>query len=111
MSDIVFKKQVAPSNAPTGKVRQYINDVGEMCLKDENGVVTVIGAVGGNPGQIFPFASPLTTWTVNHNLGYKPQVQVLSSGFAIVLAEVSHVNNNQLTVLFNSPFTGYVKII
>jgi hypothetical protein len=46
------------------------------------------------------------TWTVNHNLGYRPAVSVLSVGGALMLAEVIHISANQAQVFFDSPTAG-----
>lgn len=52
-------------------------------------------------------ASALATWTVNHNLGYRPNISIYSTGGVEVEAEVVHISNNQIQVLFDSPFAGY----
>ena len=46
------------------------------------------------------------TWTVNHNLGYRPAVAALSVGGALMLAEVIHISVNQAQVFFDSPTAG-----
>lgn len=45
-------------------------------------------------------------WVVNHNLGYRPAVSVLSMGGMQMLAEVQHNSLNQAFVYFDSPTTG-----
>lgn len=49
-----------------------------------------------------------TVWTVNHNLGSKPNTQVLSTGGLTLLAEVLHTSNNQVLVYFDQPTAGIV---
>lgn len=49
-----------------------------------------------------------TTWTVNHNLGRRPAISVLSPGGVEVLAEVLHASLNQVLVYFDQPYTGLV---
>ena len=46
------------------------------------------------------------TWTVNHNLGYRPAVSVLSVGGMLMLAEVQHTSVNQAVVYFDQPTSG-----
>lgn len=48
----------------------------------------------------------LDSWTVNHNLGYRPNVTILSVGGVAMLAEVQHLNTNQIMVYFDEPRTG-----
>ena len=48
------------------------------------------------------------TWTVNHNLGYLPNVSVLSLGGLTLWAEIIHTSQNQLLVYFDEPTAGQV---
>lgn len=47
-----------------------------------------------------------STWVVNHNLGFRPAVTILSVGGAQMLAEVIHASLNQVLVYFDEPMTG-----
>lgn len=47
-----------------------------------------------------------STWTVQHNLGFHPNVTVVSSGGATVEGEISYPGLNALTLTFSSAFTG-----
>lgn len=51
-------------------------------------------------------ASAAATWTVNHNLGYRPAVQILSAGGVEMLAEVVHSSVNQALIYFDQAATG-----
>ena len=50
--------------------------------------------------------TPINTWTVNHNLGYKPAVQVFTVGGNEVLAEIVHVDVNQVKIYLDEPMMG-----
>tara|TARA_Y100001937_G_scaffold53416_1_gene73674 strand:+ start:1519 stop:1731 length:213 start_codon:yes stop_codon:yes gene_type:complete len=50
-----------------------------------------------------------TQVTINHNLGYIPNVQVLINN-ELVMADVEHVSVNQLVVTFANATTGSVFI-
>ena len=50
-----------------------------------------------------------TEVTINHNLGYIPNVQVLINN-EVVIADVEHVSVNQLVVTFANATTGSVFI-
>lgn len=66
---------------------------------------------GSNTEFEFTQVSPLSTWTVNHNLGRRPTaVAVLSPGGVEVEAGVIHVSNSQLVVQFSQPYSGSVRV-
>jgi hypothetical protein len=58
----------------------------------------------------FTQSSPSSTWTINHNLGYKPNVDVYDSGSQQVQAEVSHSSVNQTVILFTVPTAGFARL-
>jgi hypothetical protein len=77
-------------------------------------VVRVIG-VQGPPGAAsagidFPFLTASTTWTINHNLGIRPAVQLRSLGHVVFAGDVQHPSVNQAVVTFVSPFAGYARV-
>ncbi len=51
------------------------------------------------------------TWTVNHNLGRRPSVSLVTPGGAEFDAEVVHVSENQLVVYLAAPAAGCVRCI
>ena len=62
------------------------------------------GAIGGAYEHIQAVASD--TWTVNHNLGYRPAASLLTVGGKEMWAEVIHTSANQFIAYFDSPTTG-----
>lgn len=82
------------------------------------GSVEVVRAGGregdpGPPGQdgvavryVHAQASAAAEWIVNHNLGARPAVTVLSVGGVEVEAQIVHASDNQVRVLFAAPFAG-----
>lgn len=50
--------------------------------------------------------SSSATWTVNHNLGFRPQCQVFSPGWVQIEAAILHTSDNQTVITFNSAQTG-----
>lgn len=56
-----------------------------------------------------------TTWTINHNLGFKPvaQVVVLNAGSdeVILPKSVTHPTVNQTVVTFSVARTGTVRLL
>lgn len=57
-------------------------------------------------------ATAAATWTVTHNLGRPrlPLVELDSAPGELVWAEYSIINANSLTLVFDSPVTGYAYL-
>lgn len=49
-------------------------------------------------------------WTINHNLGYIPAVEVFDSGSQEVDAAVSHPSVNQTVIVFSIPLAGFAVV-
>jgi len=47
-----------------------------------------------------------STWTINHNLGFYPNLTVQDSAGTIYEGEISYTNSDSLTVTFSSAFSG-----
>jgi hypothetical protein len=56
-------------------------------------------------------SSAATTWTVNHSLGYRPIVEVFTSGGVLLWGQVTHTSVNQFTVNFNTAQAGFARAI
>jgi len=81
------------------------------------GVAVAAGPQGpqGEPGLsgagfTYTQASPATTWIINHNLGFRPSVEVLSVGGAEIEADVVHVSLNQTRIYFVAPTAGSARL-
>ncbi len=69
------------------------------------------GASGaGGAGYIHTQATPALTWTINHNLGFRPAVAVFNSGSVQVNAEVQHLSEHQTLVSFVLPTAGFARL-
>lgn len=64
----------------------------------------------GETGGVYEHvqAAPSSVWTVNHNLGFRPNAKALSVGGVEMMAEVVHISANQLQILFDEPRSGLV---
>lgn len=60
---------------------------------------------------VFTQSAPSSTWTINHNLGYVPSVEVFDSGSQEVDADVTHPTVNQTVILFTVPLSGFARLI
>lgn len=63
-----------------------------------------------NLGYNFTQATAASTWTINHNLGVHPNVQLFSLGGTMMMAEVQHTSVNQTVVTFLSPVAGFARL-
>lgn len=55
-------------------------------------------------------ASASDTWTINHNLGFKPSVEPFTVGGAEFDATVQHTSNNQTVVYLTIPLAGSARL-
>ena len=79
-----------------------------------NTVTAITQGPQGPPGGsafIYQQVLPATTWTINHNLGYKPSVELLDSGSQEIDGEVSHPSDNQTVVTLNPASAGLARLI
>ena len=51
-------------------------------------------------------SSPATTWSITHNLGYKPNVAVADTSDTLCFGDVDYTNDNALVVTFAQSFGG-----
>ena len=47
-----------------------------------------------------------TTWTITHNLNFRPSVNVFDSAGTMVEGSVTHINSNSLIVVFSATISG-----
>jgi len=65
------------------------------------------GAAGASGGFFtFTQASPASTWTITHNLGYRPNISVVDSAGSQVEGETVWTDNNNLIITFSGAFSG-----
>lgn len=91
--------------------------VGAVGPPGTDGAAGPVGPVGpaGPPGPpaayIHTQTIPSALWVVNHNLGYRPSVEVLSPGGISVFAEVVHISLNQTEIHFVQLYTGTARFL
>jgi hypothetical protein len=67
--------------------------------------------VGGAIAYEHDQSAPSSTWTVVHNLGYRPGgVSIEDTLGRDVEGEIAHINTNSLTISFLAPFAGKAYI-
>jgi hypothetical protein len=76
---------------------------------------TTVGPQGpkGDAGTAFEYvqAAPATTWTINHNLGFRPSVELLDAGSQEIDGEVAHPTVNQTVVTLSPASAGLARLI
>ncbi len=50
-------------------------------------------------------------WTINHNFGYNPSVTVADYTGTVIIADVSYINSNNLSVAFDTPTSGTAYLV
>jgi hypothetical protein len=74
--------------------------------------ISAVGASGASSQvHVHTQSSPALTWVINHNLGFKPVISLLTVGGVEMFAEVVHTSINQVTVLFVQPTAGLARCI
>lgn len=78
-------------------------------IRTNMGVPGRQGPKGDASGMTYTQTSASATWTINHNLGYRPIVAVADSGGREVDAEVIHASENQTIINFVVPTAGTAR--
>jgi hypothetical protein len=69
------------------------------------------GGGGGAAAYVHTQSTPATTWTINHNLGFRPSVELLDSGSQEIDGDISHPTVNQTVVTLNPATAGLARLI
>ena len=73
-----------------------------------------VGPTGpaGPPGSAYVHlqTAAATTWTINHNLGYRPSVELLDAGSREIDGDVYHPTVNQSVVVFTIAVSGTARL-
>lgn len=66
---------------------------------------------GSRKQYVHTQSTPAATWTINHNLGYRPLITLLTSGGVEYEAEVVHTSTNQVLVYHTSAKAGTARLV
>lgn len=104
----------APGSNPAAFTLNDLNDVeitsptaGEVLQYDGS---KWIDATAANAAFVFTQATPATVWTINHNLGYRPAVELFDQGGNEFDADIVHVSDNQAVVYLNIAAAGTARL-
>jgi hypothetical protein len=84
---------------------------GYLTQAEGDGRYAPLGSAGGLAAYVHTQSTPATTWTINHNLGFRPSVELLDSGSQEIDADVSHPSANQTVVTLKSAIAGLARLI
>lgn len=59
---------------------------------------------------LYTQGTPAANWTITHNLGFHPDIQVFDSAGDQVEGDVTHVSINEITVHFSAAFSGWAYL-
>lgn len=73
---------------------------------------TTVGPQGpaGSGAYIHTQTTVSSTWTINHNMGFRPSVELLDSGSQEIDGEISHPSLNQTVVTLNPASAGLARL-
>lgn len=95
------------------QIRQSVNTItvassGPQGPKGDAGTNGTNGVDGGH--YTFEQQVPSASWTITHNLGYRPAVTVQDYGKIVLEGELDHINANSLTIRFSEAISGYAYL-
>ncbi len=69
------------------------------------------GATGPNTTLVHDQSSASATWTITHNQGRYPTVDIIDSAGNHVIGDIKHNSTNQLVATFDNAFAGKAVIV
>ena len=104
-----------------------ITEVSSTVVVTENGSSTVVtvpqtsvvtaitvgpqGATGAAASSyIYTQSTPSATWTIAHNLGFKPSVELLNAGSQEIEGDVVHISYDVTMVYFTQSTAGFARL-
>ena len=98
-----------------GPVTALVTGDASVAVQLEGEVVVELIPVGipGPPGPSGGYTHvqgvAATTWTITHNLGYRPAVQAFGPGGLLTLGTLTHLDVNTCTLQFLVPLAGTAR--
>lgn len=87
---------------------------GQKGDKGDTGDTGAQGPVGtANPAYYsytFEQQSNSTTWVINHNLGYKPAVDIIDYGGNNIEADITYTSSSSLAITLSPAASGYAYL-
>lgn len=64
----------------------------------------------GDKHYIHDQFNPSSIWIIKHDLNKKPSITITDTAGSIVEGSVTYINNNEVRLYFNFPFSGYAYL-
>lgn len=114
MSDQVAIEVIEGSSVTVEVVEDGGVQVMEITAPSAVEVVEVIhpgpqGAAGS--AYVYQQITPSAVWTINHNLGFRPAVELLDTGSQEIDGEIAHPSDNQTVVTLKPASAGIARLI
>lgn len=103
-------------SAVTNTVTVTENGSSTVVMVPQTSTVTAVTqGPQGPPGEIastyiYTQSSPAATWTIAHNLGFKPSVELLNAGSQEIEGDVVHTSYNVTMVYFTQATAGFARL-
>jgi hypothetical protein len=96
-----------PADLATGRGLTYewelfLADVLRRLALVESGT----GGGGGGLSYVHTQNAPAATWTISHNLGTAPALELVADDGTELYAEVHHPDLNTVVIIFGQPWSG-----
>lgn len=96
-------------NRSTNVVVLNRQTVAKIAARGPQGVQGVPGTPATGAGTDFPQSAALQ-WTINHNFGYRPSVELTDTAGNEIDAEIRHLSANTVQVTFLVPTAGIARL-
>ena len=108
MSQSNYKKKSSADVPSPGYIGLFYSSVHDApAVIDENGNVAPFAPTRN---YTHTQSSASLTWTINHNLGFNPSVEILSVGGVEIEAQVTHTSVNQTIINFVIATAGTARL-
>ena len=97
-----------PGSCNTSVQVDYTNIDDSMIEVQTDGCITRINVANPAIGVGYTFIqnTPSAVWTINHQLNYKPNVNIEDTNGNTIIGDINHINTNNLTITFSTAVTG-----
>lgn len=114
VSTQIRRVEVLPATLEPSTLYLVDNDDGTF-----SPVVTGLDAIartavsaGAGARYVHTQSSAAAVWTISHNLGFRPVASVFTvGGLEVLLPEILHLSNNNLTITFDTAQAGSAAMV
>ena len=101
-----FNGAVDPPAALGSDNDYYLNNTSKAYFQKQSGVWIQLGILSGDKSYEHTQASASSLWSVNHNMGRQPSVQVEDSAGTTLIGHIEHIDANNLEISFITAISG-----